>query len=265
VLGADGPPKILRIEVEEVKVGHGSLHEKIETGWSQAFAEAKWPVHYLALTSMTGANVAWFLSGFPSFAALEKADRDMEKLPALQATVAQFAQKDGEHLSGGRTIIATLQEDMSHTSPVDLAKVRYFRVVRTAVRVGRSLEFREANRMLRAAYVKSGAKPGFALFSVVGGYGGPTFLALTPMNSLAVLDDGPALGKSIRDAMGEEGLKTYLKLLTDSVAQSETLLFSVNSKMSYPPQAWIDVEPGFWKPAAAKAPSAKAKAEPAKK
>jgi hypothetical protein len=265
-LGAQGPPKILQIYVEEVKPGHGPAHEKLEAAWSHAFAEAKWPVHYLALTSMTGVNVAWYLSGYPSFEAMEKADQEMEKQSALQATNAEFTQKDGEHLSGGRAIIARLQEDMSHIRPIPLAQARYFRVTRTAVRVGRSLEFRESNKILREAFEKSGIKTGFAMFSVVGGYGGPTYLAMTPMKTLAEMDEMPAGGKSIRDAMGEETFKTYLKLLSESVAQSENLLFSVNSKMSYPPQAWIDSEPGFWKPAApAKAPAAKAKAEPAKK
>lgn len=259
---ADGPPKILQIYIEEVKPGHGLAHEKIEAAWSNAFREANWPVHYMALTSMTGVNVAWYMSGYPSFAALEKADQDMEKQPALQATVAQFSGKDGEHLSGGRSVIARLQEDMSVLQPVNLAKTRYFRVVRTAVRVGRGVEFREANKLLLAAYQKSGTTPGFAMFGVVGGYGGPTFLAMTPLTTLAVMDDGPAMGKALRDAMGEDGYKAYVKLLTDSVAQSETLLFNVNSKMSYPPQAWIDAEPGFWKSAK---PAAKPKAEPAKK
>lgn len=260
--GADRPPKLLQIYVEEIKPGHGPAHEKVEAAWSHAFAQAKWPVHYTAMTSLTGVNVAWFITGYESFAALEKADQAMEKNPALQATVSQMTQQDGEHLSGGRSIIARLEESMSHVTPTSLAKARYFRVVRTAVRVGRGVEYREANKMLLAAFAKSGVKPGFAMFSVVGGYGGPTFLAITPFTSLAVLDDGPANGKAIRDAMGDEGYKAYVKLLTDSVAQTETLLFSVSSKMSYPPQAWIDAEPGFWKSAK---PAAKPKAEPAKK
>ena len=149
-LGADGPPKILQTYVEEVKPGHGPAHEKLESAWSQAFAEGKWPVHFMALTSITGVNVAWFMSGYDSFAAIEKADQAMEKVPTLKAANDQFSQKDGEHLSGGRGIIARLQKDMSHTSPVNLAKTRYFRVVRRAVRVGKGLAFREANKMLLA-------------------------------------------------------------------------------------------------------------------
>ena len=39
------PPKILQIFIESVKPGKGGAHEKIEVGWPQAFAKAKWPSH----------------------------------------------------------------------------------------------------------------------------------------------------------------------------------------------------------------------------
>lgn len=259
------PPKILQIAVEEVKPGHGKAHEKLETAWSRAFADAKWPVHYLALSSLTGVNAAWYLSGYPSFAAMEKADKDMEKQPALQAANSAFAEKDGEHLSGGRSIIAVLQESMSRPMAGTIGSARFFRISRVTVRAGHTLEYLEANRLLRAAYEKAGVKAGFAVFSVVGGYPVPSYLSLTRMTSMAEMDEVPANTKALREAMGEETFKTYLKLLADCVAQSETLVFAVNPLMSYPRPAWVEAEPGFWKPAPpAKAPAAKAKAEPAK-
>ena len=69
-----GPPKVIQIIREEVKPGKGAAHEKVEVGWPRAFANAKSPTHYLAMTSVTGPSEAWFVTGFNSLAAWE-ADR----------------------------------------------------------------------------------------------------------------------------------------------------------------------------------------------
>jgi hypothetical protein len=50
---APAPPKIIQIFREEVKPGKTAAHAKIEVGWPRAFAKAKWPVYYMAVTSVT--------------------------------------------------------------------------------------------------------------------------------------------------------------------------------------------------------------------
>ncbi|MEO7136682.1 MAG: hypothetical protein ABI037_03100 [Gemmatimonadales bacterium] len=50
----EGRPKVLLIFREQVKPGKDSAHEKVEAGWPRAFAKAKWPTNYLAMTTMTG-------------------------------------------------------------------------------------------------------------------------------------------------------------------------------------------------------------------
>jgi hypothetical protein len=68
-----GPPKVLVIEREFVKPGKaGSLHEKSESQFVQAFTAAKWPTHYLAMASLSGRPRALFMLGYPSFEAWEK-------------------------------------------------------------------------------------------------------------------------------------------------------------------------------------------------
>src|SRR5690348_13874190 len=62
-------PKRLTIIREFVKPGMGPAHARNEAGWPAAFAKAKSPDFYIALTSMTGAPEAWYLSPSESFAA----------------------------------------------------------------------------------------------------------------------------------------------------------------------------------------------------
>ena len=47
-------PAYLTIVREEVKLGRGAEHTRIEAGWPAAFSKAKSPSSYLALASLTG-------------------------------------------------------------------------------------------------------------------------------------------------------------------------------------------------------------------
>ena len=61
--GAVPPPKVLVIFREFLKPGKaGRTHEKSESAFVQALARAKWPTHYLALTSMSGRSRALFIT-----------------------------------------------------------------------------------------------------------------------------------------------------------------------------------------------------------
>ena len=73
------PPKVLQIIREEVKPYMNAQHEKVETGWPAAQLKANWPYYALGLDSVSGPNEAWWLTGYESFAALEKNNKDFEK------------------------------------------------------------------------------------------------------------------------------------------------------------------------------------------
>ena len=64
------PPKVLVIVREWLKPGKaGSQHERTEGMFPAAFAAAKWPQHYLAMDSLSGAPRSLFLIGYDSFEA----------------------------------------------------------------------------------------------------------------------------------------------------------------------------------------------------
>ena len=67
------PPKVLSVIREFVKPGKsGAPHEKAESAFVQAMTRAKWPTHYLAVSSITGKPRVLFLTGYDSFEAWEK-------------------------------------------------------------------------------------------------------------------------------------------------------------------------------------------------
>ncbi len=67
------PPKVLTVIREFVKPGKsGAIHEKAESAFVQAMARAKWPSHYLAVSSISGKPRVLFFTGYDSFEAWEK-------------------------------------------------------------------------------------------------------------------------------------------------------------------------------------------------
>ena len=102
-----GPPKIIQISREEVKVGKGAAHAKYEAQWTQAM-KAKNPRPYLGMASLNS-NEAWWVTGFASLAELEKENGNA----AYNAVMAQFIPGDAEYVSNNRSMIARYREDMS--------------------------------------------------------------------------------------------------------------------------------------------------------
>jgi hypothetical protein len=64
--GPQDPPKVLNIFREEVKPGKNRAHVEWEKGWPAAYSKVNYPTPYLAMTSTSGTNEAWFLVGYPS-------------------------------------------------------------------------------------------------------------------------------------------------------------------------------------------------------
>ncbi|HEY8793805.1 MAG TPA: hypothetical protein VIM15_02585 [Gemmatimonadaceae bacterium] len=246
-----GPPKVVQIIREEVKPGKGAAHAKVEAGWPRAFAKAKWPTHYLAMTSMSGPSEAWFLIGYPSMAAWEQDNQNSEKATALTAQLDQLSARDGELLSNTRGVVATYIDSLSYKPHVDMPTMRYFQVLTFRVRPGHESDFMQAAKMFRTAYEKAKDLPAaWATYRVDFGMPGPVYLVFIPAKSLEEMDQHPAQDKAFGEAMGAENWKALNKIAADSYVNVESNLFALSPKMSYPPTEFAARDPDFWTPKA---------------
>src|SRR5579859_5637233 len=67
------PPKVLMVDVEYLRPDKvGTPHDKSEAALAKIAADAKSPMHYIGMQSMTGVPRALFLFPFDSFADLAK-------------------------------------------------------------------------------------------------------------------------------------------------------------------------------------------------
>ena len=241
------PPKVLQIFREEVKPGKGAAHVVVEAGWPAAFARANWPTHYVAMTSTTGPSEAWFVSGYDSFAAIEKDQQAVEKATVLNAALDQLSAKDGELLSGTRNVTAVFRPDLSYrTNAVNVAEARYVRVSTVRVRLGHTDAFVERQKTAMAAHDKANTGAHWTIYEVVGGMPAGTFLVFSSMKSLAEADVD--FGKAFRDAMGEENMAKRMQFARDSLLLVESNVFAFSPKMSYVSQEWVAANPDFWAP-----------------
>ncbi|WP_263365308.1 hypothetical protein [Edaphobacter bradus] len=260
-----GPPKVLVVAREFLKPGRaGSIHEKSESAFVRAMAEAKWPQHYFAADSMSGRSRALFFVGYDSFAAWEKDNQDTEKNATLSAALDRAALADGDLLSEYDSGVLVYREEMSLRPNVDIAQMRYFEISVFKVKAGHQKDWEDLVKMYKEGYEKAVPDAKWAVFeSAYGADNGGVFVVFNPMKSLAEVDKGFADEKKFMESMGEDGMKKLSELSAKCLESEQSNLFHFNPKMSYPPEEWIKADP-FWKPKVVAAAPAKATAAAAK-
>lgn len=250
-----GPPKVLTIFREYVRPGHaGMAHEEAESAFVQAFKRANWPTHYFAVTALSGRPRALFLTGYDSFAAWEKDNQATDKNAALSQALDRAAMADSDLLTETDAGTFVYRENYSLRPGVDIVHMRYFEISVFRVKQGHDKDWDELVKLVMNAYEKL-PDAHWATFEAV--YGAPdgTFVVFNPLKSLAETDRMLGEQKQFAAAMGEEGMRKLRELSAAAIDFSETNLFQFAPKMSYPPEAWINEDPDFWKPKPAAAPA----------
>jgi len=254
-------PQVLQITREFTKPGKtGMVHEKTESAFVQAMARAKWPTHYVGMTSLSGKERALFLTQYASFEAWEKDNAAVASNAALSAALDRASMADGELLDSMDQGVFIYHDELSLRSVTDVSHMRYLEISSYNVRPGHDAEWNEVVKMVKAAYEKAVPETHWAMYEEVYGGEGGRYLVLTARKSLAEIDRGFQDDKQVQAALGESGMKKLLELFGASVASSEHQLFAFNPHMSYVEDAWIKADPDFWKPKPVAAPVTKSAA-----
>jgi hypothetical protein len=261
-------PKVLVIDHEMVKFGKDAAHEKNEAAFARAFEAAKSPEHYLAATTLSGGDEAVFFVGYDSFAAWGE-DQKASNEPKMQAMLAPLQEKDGDYVSDGHQLVATLNDKWSYQAQaVDIGKQHYIEVETVRLRPGHDKDWQDLIDLYKAALTKMSLDESDVFYEVK--YGAPegTVLIFTPRASMADIDTTIGNDKAFQEALGEDGQKKWSQLLTASVESGRIDLLAVDPEMSYPMESWVKADPDFWKPkpavkAALKAPAKAPAKEPA--
>jgi hypothetical protein len=247
---ANSIPKVLQITREYTKPGRaGNVHQAAESAFVQAATRAKWPTHYLAMTSLSGKQRALFLTSYASLEAWEKDTAAVAKNPTLSAALDAASVADGEQLDSIDQGVFVFNEEMSLRPVADLSQMRFMELSIYRVRPGHEREWSEAVKMVKAAYEKGVPGSHWGVFNQVYGGEGGSYLVLTSRKTLAEVDHGFQVeDKQFEAAIGADGMKKLDELIAASVESSLHQLFSFNPHMSYVADEWIKADPDFWKP-----------------
>lgn len=242
----NGPPPILVVR-EFPKPRHGSA--------ILPAAKAA-PFHHIALTSMSGPGRVLFISGYPSFAALEAEGKVGQKNPSAGAAIDDAMVADGDLLAAADVSHWAYRPDLSLNTR-DLVGVRYMEYQVIITKPGHGAEVDEWLKMYIQGFKDV---PGYnwATYQQAFGTSYYAYLFLARYKSLSEADDAWAFGgsamKAFNTAHGEAGMKKLAELTRVVVDSGMTNLFRISPEMSRPPEEVIKAEPSFWSPTAASKP-----------
>jgi hypothetical protein len=236
-----GPPKILNIVREEVKPGKTVAHTQHEVGWSQGYAKAKYTTQYLGLLSVTGSSEAWWLTGFKSFADLEKDNENQSKNAAIRNVNETFSVKESEYLENARAMTARFRPELSYNPGVNIGEYRYFAVRIMRVKMGESAT--DFFKALNGAREKAKSDGHVAVYEVNSGMPAGTFISFSPVKSLASWDDppNPAMTAALEEIKFDQ-------LVGRTFQSSEPRLFSFAPELSSVDDHIAAANPDFWRP-----------------
>ncbi len=240
------PPSVLWIQRELVKPGKGSAHNEWEAGWPAAFGKSNWPTTYLAANALTGSNEAWFFIGYPSFEAMEKDMGQMDANASLTAEMKRLGAGESDFLESTSGVLAQYIPSVSYKPVVDIPKMRYFEILRYAMKPGHEGDFIKAATIYKDGFTKAGIDNHWATYRVVSGMPAGTYLVIVPMRSLSMFDRTGSEDEAMARALGPEQMGALGKLVTDGVATVQSQIFAFNPKMSYVSKEWKAADP-FWR------------------
>jgi hypothetical protein len=238
-------PKLLTIIREQVKTGRSADHSRFEAAYAAAFEKAKSPDYYLALTSLTGPQEAWYLIGRESHAAIGESMKREHKDTTLSAELNRLSLADAEYISGAQAILAAARPDLSIGAFPDISKARYFVITTFRIRPGRETDFEEIAKTYTTILKRVAPNSSHRMYQVAAGMAQPTFLVFASVENYGELDQMMAEGKAVfKEAKPEE--RAILRKFSETTERVESNHFEVDPVQSYVPKDTREKDPEFW-------------------
>jgi hypothetical protein len=251
---APTPPKVLLIVREEIKPGMMGTHARHSADFVGIFNQLQTPNHRIALVPVAGnENEVIYINAADSFAEIEgitkATDKKMEDVNGSVKVKMDALNKEAPALhSAMRDMLAVYRPELSFNPGVKIPQMRYFSITTTRVRPGFDAVYQEyVQKVINVARQKAKVDNlHVALFQVISGAPGGTYMAFRPMKSLAEMDE--PIGMKVRAAMTDDQRKDADKSVREAILSSETSTYAFAPGMSYVEKEFAAADPGFWTP-----------------
>jgi len=222
---------------------------------------------WLALEAVYGeGNVYQFTSTRKDYADIDKANEAV--MAAVNKAFGKAAaDKMGQDFNNcvvwSRTELRRRRWDLSSKAPQDaeayaklIGESRVLRTTAVHIRPGHVPDFEALIKEVKQAGEKNPNTQPVFVSQVIEGTKGATFYVSSLRSSMAGFDHNPTM----RDILGDEGLKKFQQMNADAVEIAESTLYRFNPELSNPPDEIAKVATDFWHPKAMMAATAKPKA-----
>jgi len=238
--GAAVPPPIVQITS---KPGAAA-------GPTRPYAGARAAVDVVGLAAATGMPQTWMIEMHPTFASIEDLDKALSAVTPGRQPSDSFGQPLDDLAAPPRTMIAVLQPGWSYRPEEAIRafpKARYIRVTIHRIRAGLEAEFGELVKLRKLTNDSVNLDRPELVYHVVSGEPSGTYIVLSPLNSLRVMDEGvidvPVYAAPVAGALARAAPKA-----ADIEISREHLLFRVEPRLSYVSDDFAAGDPNFWRP-----------------
>jgi hypothetical protein len=246
-----GPPKFLNMVHQELKPGRSGAYAEMETSIARIYSRENIPVFWVELGSITGPAEVLYLNLFDSSEEMAKA---MDALSTGLAAHPELVQMQDrllqENTSNGTSVLGVRRDDMGYrANTIDFSKMRVLRLSTVFAHPGYERAFMETEWSLSEASNKVHARSAWAVYEVVGGLPEPSFVIVTPMQSLQEMDGIFEASESVKTTEGGALEQHLQELARIAYGTSDTRLFAVGPRMSHVSKKFAASDADFWAPA----------------
>lgn len=246
-----GPPKFLNMVHQELKPGRSGAYAELETSIARIYSRENIPVFWVELGSITGPAEVLYLNLFDSSEEMAKA---MDVLSTGLAAHPELVQMQDrllqENTSNGTSVLGVRRDDMGYrANTIDFSKMRVLRLSTVFAHPGYERAFMETEWSLSEASNKVHARSSWAVYEVVGGLPEPSFVIVTPMQSLQEMDGIFEASESVKTTEGGALEQHLQELARIAYGTSDTRLFAVGPRMSHVSKKFAAGDADFWAPA----------------
>jgi hypothetical protein len=199
-------------------------------------------IFLFGMTALTGPTETWLLETHTSFAGLEQFDQGIG--PAR-----------GRNAGGddSRSLIAFYRQWWSHRpeeAVQALKKARYFQISLYRTGIGSEGEFAELLRARKASLDSINLDRPDMVYQVIAGAPSGTYLVISPLQSLKVLDDGVSRSAAAYlRSTGSPSARSGTAGRPGSDLSHENMLFRVEPRLSRVSEEFAGADPDFWQAA----------------
>jgi hypothetical protein len=248
------PPKALLIVREDIKPGMMGVHGRHSAEFAGIFGQMQTPNHRIAMVPVAGSeNEVIYITPLESFAEFESMNQTTDKKLAgasgMTKTSLDRLNKEAPALHAAmRDMLAIYRPELSFNPGAPINQMRYFQVTTTRVRPGYDSQYADyIQKLLNVARTKAKVDNlHVALFQVISGAAGGTYMSFRPLKSLAELDD--PIAQRVRAGMSDDQRKDVDKLVREAIMSSEVSTYAFVPSMSYVPKNFASGDPTFWNP-----------------